>query len=272
MGWLEGYVALVTGGGSGMGRAVVERFVREGARVGVLERSAAKLHALEQGLGDSITVIEGDVTSWEDNCRAVEETVQAFGKLDTFIGNAGLWDFMTPLVKIPGETLGSAFDELFGVNVKGYLLGARAAVSALLSSRGSMIFTVSNAAFDVGSCGPLYCGSKHAVAGVITELAYELAPKIRVNGVAPGGMPTTDLRGPKALGLDEQSIAMFPNVEDLVKSVNPLQIVPRPEDNTGPYVLLASRENSSATTGSIILCDGGLRVRGITEIAGGMDL
>ena len=99
MGWLEGKVALITGGGSGIGRALVERFLEEGASVGVLERSVDKARELQEKFGDNIVVVQGDVTQLEDNERAVAETVRAFGKLDTFIGNAGIFDFFTEFTK-----------------------------------------------------------------------------------------------------------------------------------------------------------------------------
>ncbi len=186
MGWLEGQVALVTGGGSGIGRAVVDRFIAEGASVGVLELHPAKAAALVAGHGDRVAVTVGDATSYADNERVVEETVRKFGRLDTFVGNAGLWDFGAKLADVPGEVLGAAFDELFGLNVKGYVLGARACVNALRATGGSMIFTVSNAGFWPGGGGVLYTASKHAAIGLIKQLAYELCPDVRVNGVAPG--------------------------------------------------------------------------------------
>ena len=99
MGWLEGKVALITGGGSGIGRALVERFLEEGASVGVLERSNEKAKELQDQFGDNVVVVQGDVTQLEDNERAVAETVQAFGKLDTFIGNAGIFDFFATSTK-----------------------------------------------------------------------------------------------------------------------------------------------------------------------------
>ena len=207
MTWLDGQVVLVTGGGSGLGRAIVERFVREGASVAVLDRSAEKLAALRDQLGSRIIAIAGDVTKLEDNQRAVAETVQAFGRLDCFVGNAGLHDASTPLATMSAESLSSAFDELMGVNVKGYLLGAKASLSELLRTDGRIIFTVSNAAFDPGGGGVLYTSSKWAVRGLITQLAYELAPRVRVNGVAPGPL-ASDLRGPEALGLQDTAIAV----------------------------------------------------------------
>lgn len=270
-GWIDGQVALVTGGGSGLGRAVVGRFVREGARVGVLEKSQAKAEALRAELGDAVCVTVGDVSVWEDNRRAVEDTVAAHGRLDTLVANAGIWDYATSLVAMPPEVMPAAFDELFGVNVKGYLLSAKAAVPELLKTCGSIIFTISNAGFHPDGGGPLYVASKHAVVGLLRQLAYELAPKIRVNGVAPGGI-ASDLRGPSALGLQDTAISTIPGLDDLVRAITPLQLMPRAEDYTGHYVLLASKENSRTATGAVINCDGGLGVRGFQKPAGGEDL
>ncbi|WOQ16264.1 3-(cis-5,6-dihydroxycyclohexa-1,3-dien-1-yl)propanoate dehydrogenase [Raineyella sp. W15-4] len=270
MGWLEKNVMIVTGGGSGLGRALVDRFVAEDARVGVLEKSSQRAEELRQAHGDAVHVVEGDVRSYQDNERIVAETVEKYGRLDTFVGNAGIWDFSRKLVDVPADELDTMFDEMFHVNVKGYLHGARAAVKPLAASRGSMIFTVSNAGFYPGGGGPLYTGTKHAVVGLIRQLAYELGPKIRVNGVAPGAIPT-DLRGPGSVGMDKTAISAFP-LEELVKACTVLQELPTAEDYTGPYVLLASKENSPTATGSIINCDGGMGVRGLAETVGGLDL
>jgi NAD(P)-dependent dehydrogenase (short-subunit alcohol dehydrogenase family) len=272
MGALDGKVALVTGGGSGIGRAVVERFVQEGAQVGVLERSAEKVKDLERALGQAVVAVQGDVTAYADNEHAVAETVATFGHLDTFVGNAGVFDYFVGLAALPADKLSSSFDEIFAINVKGYLLGAKAALPELLKQPGaSMVFTVSNAGFYAGGGGPLYVASKHAVVGVVRELAYELAPKIRVNGVAPGGT-VTDLRGMGALGQDGQALSDVPGIADLMRTTNPLQVVPEAKDHAALYVTLASSDMSRAVTGVIVNSDGGLGVRGLTQPAGGMDL
>jgi NAD(P)-dependent dehydrogenase (short-subunit alcohol dehydrogenase family) len=190
VGELDGHVALVTGGGSGIGRGIVERFVAEGAQVGVLDLSEPRLRELEEALGDEVVCVQGTVTSMDDNERAVAATLERFGRLDTFVGNAAIFDAFATLVDMPAEAVSDAFDELFGVNVKGYLLGAKASAPALLDSSGSMIFTASYASFHPAGGGSLYTASKHAVAGLVRQLAYELAPKVRVNGVAPGVAPT----------------------------------------------------------------------------------
>ena len=252
-------MALVTGGGSGLGRAIVERFIEEGARVGVLELSAEKAHALRADFGDAVRVVQGDAASLTDNEAAVGQTTAAFGRLDTFIGNAAVWDFGRSLADIPADVMAEAFDEVFSLNVKAYLLGAKASLAALRKSAGSMIFSLSNAAFYAGGGGPLYTASKHAVVGLVKQLAYELAPRVRVNGVAPGGM-STDLRGPRVLGLAGTPIGSLLD-EDAMRAYNALGLAATPRDYTGHYVLLASRENNRAVTGAIHNCDAGVGVR-----------
>ncbi|WP_236792262.1 3-(cis-5,6-dihydroxycyclohexa-1,3-dien-1-yl)propanoate dehydrogenase [Amycolatopsis sp. GM8] len=249
MGSLDGRAVLITGGGSGLGRALAERFLEEGARVAILDRSPEKLAQVTKDLGPDVPCVAGDVTSARDNAKAVESAIAAFGKLDVFIGNAGLWDFGKPLTDIDPDELGPAFDELFAVNVKAYLLGARASVDALRSTRGSMIFTLSNASFFPMGGGPLYTASKHAGVGVVRQLAFELAPEIRVNGVAPGGM-ATDLRGPGALGLERNSIGDMP-IGEYQKRFSALEIEIEPADYVGAYLLLASPTASRTVTGTV---------------------
>jgi len=119
-GWLDDEVALITGGGSGLGLALVERFLDEGARVAVLERSAEKVAALRERFdAQRVVAVQGDVTSYADNERAVSAAVEAFGKLDTFVGNAAIWDHASSLVDLTPEQLDSGYDELFSINVKG---------------------------------------------------------------------------------------------------------------------------------------------------------
>lgn len=91
-----GQVALVTGGGSGIGRAVVARFIAEGAKVGVMDRVAARSDALRGDFGAAVVTVDGDVTRLDDNKRAVAETVRTFGQLDVFVGNAGIFDSNVP--------------------------------------------------------------------------------------------------------------------------------------------------------------------------------
>jgi 2,3-dihydroxy-2,3-dihydrophenylpropionate dehydrogenase len=268
MGWLEGQVALVTGGGSGLGRAIVKRFVAEGARVGVLERVSEKLATLEAEFGENVVGTLGDVTKLADNERAVHDTVARFGRLDCFVANAGIWDFSVPLMELPVERIDAAFDEVFAINVKGPLLGAKAAARSLLDTGGNIIITLSNAALYPSGGGPLYTSSKHAGVGLVRQLAYELAPRVRVNGICPSGMPS-DLRGPAALGMADGRMLDLRSPDELA-TVFPLEFFPDAADYTGQYVLLGSRQHARTTTGAIIAADVGLGIRGIRRPNAGL--
>jgi 2,3-dihydroxy-2,3-dihydrophenylpropionate dehydrogenase len=262
MGRLDGTVAYITGGASGLGRALVARFIGEGARVGVLDLSDAGCAALRAEFGDALVATVGDVRDYAWHAGAVELTLAQFGRIDTYIGNAAIWDGNVSLVNLPGERIGDAFDEVFGINVKGYLLGAKAAADALIASEGNIIFTLSMAALHASGGGPIYTASKHAGIGLVRELAYELAPQVRVNGVAPAAM-ATDLRGPRALDLNTPQMA---NVDQaLMRSGYPLNFFPTPEDYVGPYVFLASKTEAATVTGIVVESDLGLSARGVRK-------
>lgn len=247
---IEGSSVLVTGGGAGLGRALVDRFVAEGAAVTVLDRSEVRLADLRERHGDAVRTQLGDVTSAESHVAAVETAVEAFGGVDTLIANAGLWDFSRPFAEMTVDELDRGFRELFDVNVKGYLLAARAALDELRKACGSVILTLSNASFYPMGGGVLYTASKHAGVGLVRQLAFELAPDVRVNAVAPGGM-ATELSGPKALGLEAQSIGAMP-IRDYLARFSALELAPEPEDYVAAYLLLASRRDSRITTGAVL--------------------
>jgi 2,3-dihydroxy-2,3-dihydrophenylpropionate dehydrogenase len=257
-GWLAGKVALITGAGSGIGRAVAKRFVEEGARVAVMDNAEKRLAALTDELGKDSVTVHGDVRKLEDNEKAVAVAVKAFGRLDIFVANAGVFDGFKGLSDLSGSELTAAFQDVFDVNVKGYLLGAKAALSELRKAQGNMIFTASIAGLRPNGGGPIYTASKHAVVGLIRQLASELAPDIRVNGVAPGGT-LTNLQTTPTLGV-VRTFADRQSAEERMKQNNPLAMALRPEDHTGVYVLLAS-DQARAMTGVIIESDGGAGVR-----------
>ena len=122
-----------------------------------------------------------------------------------------------------------------------------------------MVFTASGAGLNSGGGGPLYTASKHAVVGLIRQLAAELAPTVRVNGVAPGGT-ITDIRGLATLGLTETAPFADPDFVASSRGRAPLGTL-QPEDHAGVYVLLASKENSRAMTGTIVTTDAGSLLR-----------
>lgn len=247
---LNDRVALITGGASGLGLAVAKRFLAAGASVGILDRSADGLERARAELGDRVVTTHGDVTSYDDNRRAVGDVVAAFGKLDVFVGNAGIFDNYATLDEIPAEKLGAAFDELFGIDVKGYILGAKAALAELRKNKGAIVFTASISSFRPGYGGLLYITAKHAVLGLTRRLALELAPDVRVNAVAPGYVPT-NLAGTSTLGQTPKAPGTKPPLARF-----PLGFYPEIDDFTGLYLMLASDE-SRIVTGQALLADVG---------------
>jgi 2,3-dihydroxy-2,3-dihydrophenylpropionate dehydrogenase len=246
MGVLDEVSVLITGGGSGLGRALVSRFVTEGAHVTVLDRSQDKLEEVDDTFASGVQTVRGDVTCGADNEAAVAAALRRFGRLDVFIGNAGIWDFSKCLLDLDVDQLTVGFDELFAINVKGFILGARAAADPLRRSCGAMIFTLSNASFYPQGGGVLYTASKHAGVGIVRQLAYELAPEVRVNAVATGGM-STDLRGPAAFQMDQMSIP----IQTYLREYSALKREVSPDDYASAYVMLASRRDSGAVTGAV---------------------
>ena len=150
---------------------------------------------------------------------------------------------------------------MFHVNVSSMIVGVRTAVRELTASRGSIVLTCSTSSFYPGRGGVLYVASKFAVRGLVVALAHELAPEVRVNGVAPGGTVRTGLRGPAALGLDGESLGERPNRAEELQARTPLGIALTPADIAGSYVFLAS-DASSGITGSFVHPDGGIGIKG----------
>lgn len=254
MGELKGKAAFITGAGSGIGRAVAKRYVEEGAKVGAFDLDEASLESLKQECGDELITITGNVTSLEDNKRAVAEVLKAFGKLDIVIANAGVYDKRVSIKEIEEEKLEAAYNQLFGINVKGYLFTVKAALPALSESKGCIVMTASISSFQAGLGGTLYVSSKHAVAGLIRQLALELSPDIRVNGVAIG-KALTNLKS-----VVEPKVNR-PSITSMTDERLPLRKVPLPDEVAGPYVFLASERNAGHMTGTITVVDSGISIR-----------
>ena len=146
---------------------------------------------------------------------------------------------------------------------------SKAALKPLAQSQGSMIFTVSNAGFWPSGGGVLYTSTKHAVVGLIKQLAFEVAPHIRVNGVAPGAI-STQLKGPASLDMQDLE---FPGsaMEAGASGFVPLSRLPTPAEYAGAYVFFASREDNVPATGSILNHDGGFGIRGLGPVPRGGD-
>jgi NAD(P)-dependent dehydrogenase (short-subunit alcohol dehydrogenase family) len=253
---LQGLRAVVTGAGSGIGRAIVQRYLAEGAQVMAVARKEADRSQLE-ALG--CAVVTGDVSQYQTAERAVQAAEAAWGGLDVYVANAGLWDFHKRLEKQAAGDLKPAFDEIFGVNLLGALYGAHASIAALRRTRGSVIVTGSNACFLAGGGGALYTASKFALRGLVMQLAKEFAPEVRVNGVAPGATDTA-LSGPAALGQRERELNGDADRMTQMQGHMMMGRVSQPEDHADLYVLLAARNESSYVTGAMFASDGGLTI------------
>ncbi len=254
--WLHGKRTLVVGGGSGIGRAVVDTFRAEGARLIVLERDRGKCDRLREEF-PGIPVVEGDAVTRDANEHAVKVAVDSYGGLDTLVNCVGVFDFYKGVDDLDADDLATAFDEMFRTNVLSHLQSVKAAVPSLRAGSGpSIVLTESASSYYPGRGGVLYVSSKFAVRGLVASLARELAPAIRVNGVAPGGTLNTDLRGLASLGLDEVRLDETPDRARDMAARTPLHVALSGEDHAWAFVFLAS-DRSRGITGETIHPDGG---------------
>ena len=247
---------LITGGSSGIGRAVVHEFLKTGDHVVVLDQEKNS-----DPLPKEVTLVIGDVTSAEDNEGAVETAIDQHGSLDIFIGNAGIHDGGYGIQDLPAADLVDIVKRVFEVDVIGYLLGAKAAASELIKSRGCMIFTLSDASYEVHGIGAGigYSIAKHGGLGLVRHLAADLAPEVRVNAVAPGGT-ITSLRSAQ-VGRGTRPVFEDPEaIKAIIRELNPLNIVLTPEQIAPLYTFLAS-QNAIGMTGEVLRPDGGLSIR-----------
>jgi NAD(P)-dependent dehydrogenase (short-subunit alcohol dehydrogenase family) len=259
-GWLDGRRALVVGAGSGIGRSVVDAFRAEGAQVAVLERDDAKCAALREQI-PGLPVVAGDATTQAANDAGVDAAVSSFGGLDVLVSCVGIFDFYRGLADLDADVIDDAFDEMFSVNVKSHLHSVKAALPELRrSGAGSVVLTESTSAYYPGRGGVLYVSSKFAVRGLVTALAHELAPEVRVNGVAPGGTLNTDLRGLNALGLNDRRLDDTPGRAAELAGRVPLAVALSGADHAWSYVFLASAR-SRGITGDVVHPDGGIAVK-----------
>ena len=251
---LDGKVAVVTGGASGMGAATVRRFVREGARVVVADLLEAQARALVEELGGAATFAATDVTREEDVRAAIELALASHGRLDCIFNNAGAGGVDAPVDEIDAQ----GWDDTMALLVKGVFLGIKHAAPVMKRQRsGSIINTASVAGLRTG-LGPLcYSAAKAAVVHLSRCAASELGGwGVRVNAICPGGI-VTPIFG-KAMGLSTEEAER--NLEPVTEALARMQPIPRPgqpEDIASAAVYLASDE-SGFVSGHALVVDGGL--------------
>ncbi len=252
MGALDGKVAIVTGGSSGIGERIVEIFVEQGAKVVVAARRQEEGAALEKRLG--VRFIRADVSSESDVKTMVDQTVKWFGRVDCLVYNAGVPSPMVSITEIDVPTI----DQLLAVNVRGVLLGIKHVAPVMLSQgTGSIINIGSIAGLRGGASGHIYSATKAAVHSLTRSAGAELGEKgIRVNTISPGAIVTGIFA--KNAGVEASKAD---RLTDVIKGAfASLQPIPRagiPEDIAQAAVFLAS-DGSSFINCQDIVVDGGM--------------
>jgi NAD(P)-dependent dehydrogenase (short-subunit alcohol dehydrogenase family) len=255
---LKNKIAVVTGGTSGIGRSIVERFVEQGARV-VFSGRRAELGA-EVAAATGATFIEADVAREEDAVRTIDAALGPYGRLDILVNNAGMGSPYTRIEKLSLDV----FDGMIAVHLRGAIAHMKHAAATMRRQRsGSIINVASIGGHRVGYGSLSYSAAKAALLHATRCAAVELGEdNVRVNSISPGGI-ATGIFG-KAMGLD--SAAAEASVERILPGLAMFQPIPRPglpEDVAAAAVFLASDE-SSFINGEDIVIDGGL-IRGRTS-------
>lgn len=251
MGRLEGKVAIITGGNSGIGKAAAELFAKEGAKVVISARREAQLLEVAAKIreaGGEALCVTCDISK-SDQCAAlVEKTVEAYGTVDVLVNNAGVLDSgIFAVEKVSDETI----DYLVDINTKGTLYVTRECTKVMLQKKAGSIVNVASVAGYCGNGGAAYVSSKAAVIGLTKNVAMRCADiGVRCNAVCPGSVVT-----PMTMGLQRDKLDM-----DMMSAMNKHadnSIKPcMPEEVANVLLFLASDE-SAAVTGQVMVVDHG---------------
>jgi len=236
---LSGKVAVVTGGAGGIGRATVERFVAEGARVVIADIDEGRGEELASELGDAVAFQPVDVSDGDDVQAAVDLAVEQFGGLDIMFNNAGIGSKFDRIIENDLDD----FDTVIGINLKGVMLGTQRAARHMAEQGGGAIVNTASIAAITGGAGPIvYRASKAAVVQFSKSAAIDLAPhNIRVNCIAPGHIPT---------GITNYDLGA------VIRTMQPLQRHGSPADVAEAVLYLVS-DRSAQITGIVMPIDGG---------------
>jgi len=253
---LQGKVALVTGGGTGIGTAIVERFIEEGAKVCFTGRRKEMLDKVAKTLPKkSVTTCPGDVSKDDDVARMVETTVKFGGKLDVLVNNAGI-SSQVPVADLSREE----WQKVLDINLTGPFLLMKASIPHMIKAGGGSIINIASVGgLRCLSGFPAYCSSKAGLIMLTQQAALDYgAHNIRCNAVCPGGI-MTDMTE-KEFGKLGRMIGMEPDsFFPMVSQDIPLKRFGKPEEMGGICTFLAS-DDSSFMTGAALVIDAGTAV------------
>ena len=253
MGRIEGKVAVITGGASGIGEATVRRFCEEGARVVIADIQEDRGKALAEELGQVARFARVDVTQEDEIAAAIAIAVQDFGRLDVMFNNAGVVGALGSLLETSAEQWRKTIDIL----LNGVFLGIKQAALVMVPQGSGVILSTASTAGIVGGLGPhAYTAAKHGVVGLTKSAASELSSKhVRVNAIAPGPMAT-----PMIAAVSSRvpgSLSDMDVVQEALKVDSPLGVAGQPRDIANAALFLASDE-SGQVTGHTLVVDAGV--------------
>jgi NAD(P)-dependent dehydrogenase (short-subunit alcohol dehydrogenase family) len=253
-GRLDGKVAIITGGTSGIGLASVELFVAEGAKVVIADISDDLGAELQQKHAGNAVYLHTDVTSEADIEAVVEKAVAEFGKLDIIYNNAGAQGDPSPILEIGSE----GFDKTIALLTRSVLLGHKYAARQFQKqgTPGSIVSTASAAGLQGGWSAAGYTIAKHAIVGIVRQAVAELAPLgIRSNAIAPGVIRTPIMA--RSFGVPLEKADEFSEfLESKLGATQPIGRLGLPEDIAEAALWLGS-DASSFVTGIVLPVDGG---------------
>lgn len=244
----DGKVVVVTGAGSGMGRAMVKEFLTRGARVAALGRHLENTRQSINlaGAGERATAHKTDVTNEAEVAGTVDQIIRQWGRIDVLCNNAGVLDTYKP-----GHEVSLAdWNEVMAINATGPFLMSKHVIPHMLAqAKGSIINIASTASFSAAGGGCAYTASKHAVLGLTRQLCFEYGPKgIRVNAICPGATATP-------MAIPQNKTETSPDMEAAIAKV-PARRWCQPEEIAKMAAFLASDE-ADYVHGSAYVIDGG---------------